>query len=121
MNAHELAQAWIDFWNGATETAPDLLTDDFRIHFGGARPVDLAGDPVHGPQDMATYIETFRTDAPGATFSLRRPIIADTTGFAMRWDATRSDRAISGIDVLHTRNGRLAEVWTLSGARTFPA
>jgi hypothetical protein len=119
--ARYLAEAWIAFWNGDLERADALLTTGFRIHFGGRQQVAVAGDAVRGPEQMAAYIQDFRAQRPGLRFCLDAPPIADDLGFAMRWSAQRPDVAVGGIDILHLAGNRIAEVWSVTAGRRFPA
>lgn len=109
-----LAQRWTSYWNG--DTAQDLLSPEFRIHFGAPGPL-LDPDAIVGPQMMAEYIAAYRAHYPDPTFVVDEALDADQ-GFAMRWTVTMSDHAVSGIDVAHVSDGRLTEVWSVTAPRT---
>jgi hypothetical protein len=117
--ADDLADAWTAFWNGDLQRAEALLTNDFRIHFGGGNEVAVAGDAVRGPAQMAAYVEDFRGQRPGLRFSLDVPPIAGGPGFAMRWSAQRAGVDVSGIDLVHVAGDRISEVWSVTGGRRF--
>ena len=121
MTAQDLAEAWTAFWNGELERAGDLLTADFRIHFGGADDASVRGDDISGPQQMAAYVRDFQAARAGLRFAVDAPPIADDSGFALRWSARRPGVSVSGIDVLRLAGERIAEVWSITGARRFPA
>ncbi|BCJ44166.1 hypothetical protein GCM10010168_09790 [Actinoplanes ianthinogenes] len=119
--ADELADAWVAFWNGDLGRAGTLLTDDFRIHFGGGDEAALAGDEVRGPAAMSAYVEDFRKQREGPRFSLDEPPIAGDRGFVMRWSVRRPGVHRGGIDLLHVTGDRIAEVWSVTGERAFAA
>jgi hypothetical protein len=119
--AAALAEAWTAFWNGELDRAETLLTPDFRIRFGGDRPGDHAGDAVVGPGAMAGFVRDFRAERPDVRFAVDAPPVADGAGFAVRWSASRPGVDVSGIDVVRLDGGRIAEVWSLTGGRRFPA
>ena len=119
MTAQDLAEAWTAFWNGELERGDDLLTGDFRVHFGGA-DVSVAGDAIKGPEQMAAFIRNFRAPRPQLRYFVETPPIADDFGFALRWRVEGEGVSVSGIDVLRVEGTQLAEVWSLTGERRFP-
>jgi SnoaL-like domain len=118
--AQHLAQSWTDLWNGDLDVAAAIVTDDFRIHFGTATDPTVPGDDVRGPAQLAAFIGAFREQRPGLRYQLDAPPLADATGFAIRWSAQRTGVDVSGIDVVRVSEGRIAEVWSLTGGRRFP-
>jgi SnoaL-like domain len=119
--AQRLAQSWTDLWNGDLDLAGALVTGDFRVHFGSGTDPVSPGDAVRGPAQLAAYIGEFREQRPGLRYQLDAPAIADESGFAIRWSAQRTGVDVSGIDVVRVSEGRIAEVWSLTAGRRFPA
>jgi hypothetical protein len=111
----QLAQRWTGFWNGATDSGPDLLAPDFRIHFGEPGPL-LDPDAIVGPQMMTDLITAYRAHYPEPRFVVDE-VLPAPQGFAMRWTVTMDDNAVSGIDVAHVTDGRLTEVWSVTAPR----
>jgi SnoaL-like domain len=96
-----------------------LLTADFRIHVGV--PGDLLDpDAIRDPQQMAEYVDAYRAHYPDPAFHLDEVVPAER-GFAVRWTVTMGRHAVSGIDVAHVRDGRIEEVWSVTGGRRLPA
>ncbi|WP_354642577.1 nuclear transport factor 2 family protein [Kitasatospora camelliae] len=112
-------EAWTALWNGELQLAADLVTEDCTVRFGAAVP---GGDGLRGPAELARFIADFRALRPGLRYRLDGPAITDGTEAAIRWSArSGTGTPKSGIDVLRlTPDGRIAEVWSVTGERTFP-
>jgi len=118
--AADLAAAWTRFWNGELDLAPGLLAAGFRIHFGA--PSDPAvADGVHGPQAMAAFVARYRETHGDVRFRVDGPPAGERDRTAFLWSATLPDgREVSGIDLVTLAGRRIAEVWSVTGARVLP-
>ncbi|MGD3105472.1 nuclear transport factor 2 family protein [Streptomyces sp. YGL11-2] len=125
-HAVTLFDQWTAIWNGELALASRILAPAFRIRFGGAATADA--DAFRGPDDIAAYIGAFRDrfPAPGLRYAVDGAPVVDTgTGCAVaRWtvDVPDAEGAVvtkSGIDMFAIDGGRIAEVWSITGARRF--
>lgn len=125
-HASSLFDQWTALWNGELALAPRILTPGFRIRFGGVPAGDT--DAFRGPDDLAPYIAAFRDryPAPGPRYAVDGTPVVDTgTGHVVaRWtvDVPDPEGAVvtkSGIDMLALDGGRIAAVWSITGARRF--
>jgi hypothetical protein len=118
IDAPALWADWTSFWNDDPDIATRIITDVFRAHA-------LNDDQADGIRDRAGLI-AWRNEFVAARSGLRfhtagRPML-DGDQLACRWYATVRDAegrpiAKAGIDVLRLEGPRIAEVWTVSGAR----
>lgn len=115
-----LATLWTPMWNGDTDLTHEIVTDDFRIWFGGAEG-DPVRDDLRGPDEFAALIRRHLTARPGLTFALHGDPIVDVESgrAAVVWTATLRDpdRTLGGIDAFAVENGRFARCWSVTGAR----
>jgi ketosteroid isomerase-like protein len=117
--AADLAAGWTRFWNGDLALAAELLDADFRIHFGA--PSSDAPDRVRGPEAMAAFVADYRETRGDVRFQVDGPPAGADGRIAFVWSAALPDgRAVSGIDLATLVDGRLAEVWSVTGARVLP-
>jgi hypothetical protein len=115
----EPARQWTALWNGDLAIAERILSPDFRIHFGAALPQT---DAIHDPAGMAGFIGRWRATHEGILFSVRGAPVVEPGRLAMLWDVTHPSGAVkSGIDVLALRDDLIAEVWSVTGDRSFGA
>jgi len=116
----DIADRWTRFWNGELGLAADLLHPDFRIHFGA--PVDpQVADAVRGPAGMAAFIERYRESRGDVRFHVDGPPAGERDRTAFLWSAALPDgRRVSGIDLAVLAGDRIAEVWSVTGARLLP-
>ncbi|MGW7005936.1 nuclear transport factor 2 family protein [Streptomyces sp. NPDC054933] len=121
-----LFDQWTAIWNGELTLAARILTPGFRIHFGGVSSADT--DAFRGPADLASFVAEFREryPAPGLRYSVDgAPVVDPVTGYVVaRWTVDVPDAAgaldtKSGIDMLAVDGDRIAEVWSVTGARRF--
>ncbi|GAA1921469.1 nuclear transport factor 2 family protein [Streptantibioticus ferralitis] len=121
-----LFDQWTAIWNGELTLAARTLTPGFRIHFGGVSSADT--DAFRGPAQLAAYIGEFRDryPAPGLRYAVDgAPVVDPVTGYVVaRWTVDVPDTAgatttKSGIDMLAVAGDRIAEVWSVTGARRF--
>jgi hypothetical protein len=121
-----LVEQWTAIWNGDLALAPQILTPDFRIHFASVGTD--AADAFRGPADIASFIGEFRDryPAPGLRYAMDGVPVVDpgSATVVARWtvdvpDATGAVTTKSGIDMLALDGDRIAEVWSVTGARRF--
>jgi len=114
-----LWDAWTEMWNGATGLAEKIVTADFRVHFGTEIP---AADAIRGPRDLAAFVDGFRAGYESLVYRTDVGPIVDGGLLSCRWvaDFTKEggSRRTGGIDVLRVEDGRIAEVWSLTGVRS---
>ena len=115
----ELAQRWINIWNGDFALADDLLTDDFRIHFGDPGPL-ADPDAIVGPAMMTAYVRAYREHYPAPSFVIDE-VLPSERGLAFRWTVTMGEVSVSGIDVVHTAGEQIESVWSVTASRQLPA
>jgi hypothetical protein len=129
-----LWEQWTAMWNGDLALAERIVTDDFRIHFGSQE--SLHTERLRGPNQLAGFIGehragyrtiTYRTDV-GPIVDLHRGADGTVSGHvACRWlvdaeadtdaDAAGGPVTKGGIDVLRVVGDRVAETWSVTGAR----
>ncbi|MFG2830812.1 nuclear transport factor 2 family protein [Streptomyces sp. NPDC048434] len=133
-DARTLFDRWTALWNGELALAAQILAPGFRIHFGGVpsadtdTDTDTDTDAFRGPDEFALFLAAFRDrfPAPGLRYAVDgTPVVESGTGYVVaRWtvDVPDVEGAVvtrSGIDVLALGGGRVAEVWSITGARRF--
>jgi hypothetical protein len=125
----DLWDRWTALWNGDLTIGPDILAPDFRIHFGGV--IEGADtDGFRGPADLTAFIGAFRQRYERLSYRTAVGPIADVRAVegaaaghvACRWLADSTDLAgvsstKGGIDILRLADGRIAEVWSVTGSR----
>lgn len=115
-------QLWIDWtalWNGDLALAEKFVTDDFRVHFGNDIPT---ADDLRGPSELADFIGAFRKNYDTLTYRPDIGPLADSDYVTGRWiaDFTKNGTTVArkaGIDILRIADGRVAEAWSVTGAR----
>jgi hypothetical protein len=117
--AGALCEAWSPMWNGDTGLARELVTDDFRIWFGGQQ---VAADDLTGPDALAAYISRHREHRAGLRFAKHGAPVIDGTGQAAAFTWTASlrmpdgeSRQVGGIDLLQLSGGRFSRCWSVTG------
>ena len=117
----DLASRWTALWNGNLALADEILAPDFRIEFGA-----VVGDPdptlITDPAGMAAFIGTWRDRRGDLVFALQgTPVVDEDDGVAFAWtvDLPGVERR-SGIDLCRLVDGKIARVWSVTGARAFP-
>ena len=128
-----LCSLWTPMWNGETDLTREIVTEDFRIWFGGAEG-DPARDDLCGPDEFAALIRRHLDARPGLTFALHGEPVVDVEGgrAAVVWTATLpapggsaqqlsdrrlGDRRLGGVDAFVVEDGRFARCWSVTGAR----
>ncbi|MBL1078883.1 nuclear transport factor 2 family protein [Nocardia sp. 2] len=125
--ADQLAIRWTELWNGAYHLARELCTPDFRIRFaanGTAGDNTHPGDSLRGPAHFVDFLHDFHATHPGIRFALDGTAAGEVTPagtgfFAARWYVDTPEGP-SGIDMFDIRDGKIAEVWSVTGTRRFP-
>jgi hypothetical protein len=116
-----VCSSWTALWNGEFALAEEIIAPGFRVRFGndvGTTDTDV----FRGPDDLVAFARGWRETRPGLRFALEATPIVDTVvgQVACRWNATRPDMATkSGIDLLALADGRITDVWSVTGNRTF--
>lgn len=109
---------WLQMWNGDTEIARRICSDDFRIHFliseaDGTNP----GDDVLGAESFAQFLGRYRELHPDVVFSEVERAVDGAHG-RMLWNVQDGTIAAGGIDVFDfTDDGLIREVWSTTGTR----
>ncbi|WP_405137021.1 nuclear transport factor 2 family protein [Nocardia sp. NBC_01388] len=118
----ELYDRWTDLWNGEL-AADEIMAPEFTLRY--AQPGATVYDDIHDAKAFAAQIETFRAQLPGVRFAPQGPGVVDMddtrTGLVARpygvrftgRDGTLTE--LSGTDILRAENGRIVEVWSVSG------
>lgn len=110
---------WLEMWNGDSEIARRICSDDFRIHFliseqDGSNP----GDDVRGAESFALFLDRYREQHPDVVFSEVERAVDGAHG-RMLWNVQDGAIAAGGIDVFDfTDDGLVREVWSTTGTRT---
>ncbi|MET0705049.1 MAG: nuclear transport factor 2 family protein [Mycobacterium sp.] len=110
---------WLEMWNGDTEIARRICSDDFRIHFlisepDGSNP----GDDVLGAESFSLFLDRYREQHPDVVFSEVSRAVDGAHG-RMLWNVQVGEHAAGGIDVFDfTDDGLIREVWSTTGTRT---
>jgi hypothetical protein len=122
-DAETLRQAWSPLWNGDTDRAGDVVTDDFRIWFGAPA---AAADDLVGPAELAAYIRGHRRSREGLRFAEHRAPVIDLTAQTVAWTWSASmqladggQRSVGGIDLFQLTGARFNRCWSVTGSRPF--
>ena len=110
---------WLEMWNGDSDIARRICSDDFRIHFliseaDGSNP----GDDVLGAKSFARFLDRYREQHPTVVFSEVERAVDGAHGRTL-WNVQDGAVAAGGIDVFDfTDDGLIREVWSTTGTRT---
>lgn len=110
---------WLEMWNGDSEIARRICSEDFRIHFlisdaDGSNP----GDDVLGAESFARFLDRYREQHPDVVFSEVERAVDGVHG-RMLWNVQDGAMVAGGIDVFDfTDDGLIREVWSTTGTRT---
>jgi ketosteroid isomerase-like protein len=120
----DVLNTWLPMWNGDIDLAADLVHDDFQVWFGTSPG---AGDSVRGPDAFHEFLATYRLELPDATFTPGAIVVDEVAGgAAMVWSVSVT---LPGEDVVSERggldhfvfvDGRIREVWSITGAEPRP-
>jgi hypothetical protein len=117
-----LFDRWTALWNGDFSDPEAFLAPGFRIRFANDPERGAVTDAVQGPAGIVGLISAFREEKPGLRFTVDgTPVVDGEPGrAACRWYVTLPDGSQkSGIDLLEVVDGRIATVWSVTGARRF--
>ncbi|WP_198347805.1 nuclear transport factor 2 family protein [Nocardia terrae] len=119
----ELFDKWTAMWNRDYDLAEKILAPEFVLRY--AQPGASAYDAIRDPKSFVAQIQSFHDEVPGLSFAPDAvPVVEmDETGTGIvarpyRARITAPDGAItdiSGTDILRAENGRIVEVWSVSG------
>ncbi|RLP29627.1 nuclear transport factor 2 family protein [Nocardia seriolae] len=123
-HAIDLFDRWTAMWDGDLALAEEIMAPEFTLRY--AQPGASEYDDIHDPATFATAIDKFRAERPGLSFSVQgQPIVemsdARTGIIARPYGARVVDangvvvRDISGTDILRFADGKIVEVWSVSG------
>jgi hypothetical protein len=110
---------WLEMWNGDSDIARRICSEDFRIHFliseaDGSNP----GDDVLGADSFARFLDRYRELHPAVVFSEVERAVGGAHG-RMPWNVQDGAASAGGIDVFDfTDDGLIREVWSTTGTRT---
>lgn len=120
-----LFDQWTAMWNGETALAERIVAPGFRISFANNAD-SAASDDLRGPDELARFVAAHRESLPGVRYHVSGTPAVDAAGgqIAGRWTVTYPDDSgntvsKSGIDVLAVADGRITEVWSVTGHRVF--
>ena len=114
-NVELINRGYDAFEKGDLDTLRELFTDDVVFHVPGRN--QLAGD-YRGQDEVFGFFGKL-VELSGGTFKIERhAVLADDEHAAVlgTTSASRGDKSISEktVDVFHFRDGKVAEIWTLS-------
>jgi hypothetical protein len=117
---------WTALWNGDLDVADRIMAPEFRLRY--AQPGVDVFDHIRDRPQLTEKIAWWHGYRPGLRFAPEGDAVVDlelrdgvphgkvATPYLARYtdDAGRELR-ISGIDMLRIENGRITEVWSVSG------
>jgi SnoaL-like domain len=116
--AEQSLSVWLEMWNTDGEIARRICTDDFAIFFGranpdGSNPTDL----IRGGAEFNQFVDSYQLTRPGFVFTELASAIDGDHGH-MLWNVDADGVHLGGIDVFRfAEDGRIAHVWSVTGAR----
>ncbi len=116
-----LAQRYrAELWNGRQETADEITAPDCVFHVNDSFTPAL--DP--GPAALKQLVVMYRTAFPDTSFSVE-DLVVDAAKVVVRWRgngtqqgalgtiaATGKSVSVTGIDLLHIKDGKVVAIWT---------
>ncbi len=119
----QLAESWLQLWNGGYDLADPLIAPAFRLHaalLGGG-----SADDVRDPGALVAWIDGMRRAVDDLTFEIEVGPLVDGDHMALRWQAhgryaggfpgataaPGTPVAFTGTDLLRIEDGRIAEYW----------
>ncbi len=109
-----LAEQWLQLQNGQRGADHALVTDDVTVFVGESQA-------IRGSAPLAAHLDAVRAAYPPLAGELhRQPVVDAASGrIALLRTTTDADGRAGGVDLLAVRDGRIAQVWSLSGTRPF--
>lgn len=120
--AIELFDKWTALWSGELTLGQEILAPKFTLRY--AQPGATVYDEIHDPQTFVEQIARFRAERPGLRYETQGiPVVeidsARTGSIARPYGARRpgpdGELNLSGTDILRFEQGRIVEVWSVSG------
>jgi hypothetical protein len=123
--AEQVFQDWTALWNGEVALAEKIMAPEFRLRY--AQPGVDVFDTIRRPQQLADIIAKWHEMRPNLRFKPEGERVAELTmedggptgkvasPYLARMTYEGEERAVSGIDILRLENGRITEVWSVSG------
>ncbi|MBB5917162.1 putative SnoaL-like aldol condensation-catalyzing enzyme [Nocardia transvalensis] len=117
-----LYNRWADLWNGDLAVADEIMAPALTLRYAQAG-ADVF-DEIRDPRALAARIEAFRAERPGLRYEAQgEPVVemaGDRTGlvarpYGARWSSPEREIDLSGTDILRFVDGRIVEVWSVSG------
>ncbi|MFJ1455063.1 nuclear transport factor 2 family protein [Nocardia sp. N2S4-5] len=117
-----LFDRWAELWNGDLAVAEQILAPVLTLRY--AQPGAAAFDEIRDPRALAEQIAAFRAERPGLTYTAQgEPVVESDSGstglvarpYGARWSAPHGEIDLSGTDILRFADGRITEVWSVSG------
>jgi hypothetical protein len=118
----ELFERWVVLWNGDLAVAEEIIAPEVTLRY--AQPGADAFDTIRDPQALAKRIDEFRAERPGLRYVAQGVPVVQADGersgiIARPYGASRPTpdgvMNISGTDILRFVDGKIAEVWSVSG------
>lgn len=111
---------WTLFWNSEPDRCATITTERFTVH--ALNDSGWGADAVRDRAGLLAWRSAALAAVPGLQFRPAGRALLDGDQIVSRWYAlfTGPDggpAAKEGIDILRVEDGRIAEVWTVSGSR----
>lgn len=118
----ELFDRWVVLWNGDLAVAEEIIAPEATFRY--AQPGADAFDSIHDPQALAKLIEQFRAERPGLRYEAQGIPVVQADGersgivarpYGARRPTPDGELNVSGTDILRFVDGKIVEVWSVSG------
>lgn len=120
-----LAQGWTDMWNRLMQ-AEEIVARDCRVYFGRKPNTDRRSTTT-GASELQEVVDGIAAQFPGIRYSFGSEPRHQWEGHkgglvTLLWnvEAPGASRR-TGIDLLRWRDGRIREVWSITGDLELPA
>ncbi|MBF6327957.1 nuclear transport factor 2 family protein [Nocardia transvalensis] len=117
-----LFDRWTALWNGDLALAEQIIAPEVTLRY--AQPGADAFDAIRDPQGLAARIEQFRAERPGLRYEAQGVPVVRVDGersgivarpYGVRRSTPDGEVSISGTDILRFVDGKIVEVWSVSG------
>ncbi len=118
----ELFDRWVVLWNGDLAVAEEIIASNVTLRY--AQPGADAFDTIGDPAALARQIERFRAERPGLRYEAQGEAVVRLDGartgivarpYGARRPTSDGEMDISGTDILRFVDGKIVEVWSVSG------
>ncbi|MFS0733534.1 nuclear transport factor 2 family protein [Microbacterium sp. 1P10UB] len=118
-DARSSLDQWLVMWNGDSDLARRICSDDFRIRFAVTEPDgSTPADDIRTSEDFARYLEWWHGQHPDAEFVSLADAVDGRHG-RLIWDMTAGEVHVGGVDVFDfDDSGRVSRVWSAGGQRS---